>query len=82
MVSTAVLALSDQVRAADLMLSRGGDTLPRTSSETNLEVIEREIIFKVLERTGGHHQKAAELLGISARTLSRKLKSYGTAQSK
>jgi DNA-binding protein Fis len=29
-------------------------------------------------KTNGHQQRAAELLGISRRTLSRKLKLYGT----
>lgn len=38
--------------------------------------LEKRMIYKVLAQTGGHHQKAAELLGISRRTLSRKLKTY------
>lgn len=42
----------------------------------NLEMMERRMISQVLERTGGHQQKAADLLGISRRTLSRKLRSY------
>ncbi len=46
--------------------------------ELNLDEMERRMIARVLEKTGGHHQKAAELLGISRRTLSRKLKIYGT----
>jgi transcriptional regulator with PAS, ATPase and Fis domain len=43
----------------------------------NLDGIERRTILRALERTNGHQQKAAELLGISRRTLSRKLKTYG-----
>jgi predicted DNA-binding protein (UPF0251 family) len=35
------------------------------------------MIFEALHATGGHHQKAAARLGISRRTLSRKLKVYG-----
>lgn len=42
----------------------------------NLGVIERLTIMRVLEQTNGHQQKAADLLGISSRTLSRKLKIY------
>jgi transcriptional regulator with PAS, ATPase and Fis domain len=50
-----------------------------SSSEPNLclEESERQMVFKALDQTDGHHQKAAKLLGISRRTLSRKLKIYG-----
>lgn len=42
----------------------------------NLDGVERRMIMKVLAQTNWHHQRAAELLGISRRTLSRKLKIY------
>jgi DNA-binding NtrC family response regulator len=45
-----------------------------------LDGIERDAILEALGRTGGHHQKAANLLGISRRTLSRKLKIYRMQQ--
>jgi transcriptional regulator with PAS, ATPase and Fis domain len=51
------------------------------SGSLDLEGMEREAILGALERTGGHQQRAAGLLGISRRTLSRKLKSYRTAVS-
>jgi DNA-binding NtrC family response regulator len=38
--------------------------------------LEQRTIHQALEQTGGHQQKAADLLGISRRTLIRKLKSY------
>jgi DNA-binding NtrC family response regulator len=41
-----------------------------------LDDLEREAIFKALQRTHNHQGMAAELLGISRRTLSRKLKQY------
>ena len=44
---------------------------------TTLEGMEREMILRVLKQTGGHHTATAKLLGISRRTLHRKLKSYG-----
>lgn len=42
----------------------------------NLESMEEQMIIKALERTGGQRAQAAEQLGISRRTLSRKLKEY------
>ena len=42
----------------------------------NLDSMEEQMIIKTLERTGGHRTLAAEQLGISRRTLSRKLKEY------
>ncbi len=42
----------------------------------NLDSMEEQMIMKALERTGGHRALAAEQLGISRRTLSRKLKEY------
>ncbi|MBY0504998.1 MAG: sigma-54 dependent transcriptional regulator [Bryobacteraceae bacterium] len=41
-----------------------------------LDEMEKRMIMDALRKTGGHHQKAAEMLGISRRTLSRKLKLY------
>lgn len=45
----------------------------------NLDSMEEQMIIKALERTGGHRALAAEQLGISRRTLSRKLKLYNIA---
>jgi transcriptional regulator with PAS, ATPase and Fis domain len=41
-----------------------------------LQNLERDAILTALQQTNGHHQKTAALLGISRRTLSRKLKLY------
>jgi DNA-binding NtrC family response regulator len=41
-----------------------------------LEAAERNLILRVLEQTDGHQEKAARILGISSRTLGRKLKAY------
>ncbi len=43
---------------------------------SNLDSMEEQMIIKALERTGGQRTQAAEQLGISRRTLSRKLKEY------
>jgi PAS domain S-box-containing protein len=42
----------------------------------DLDGMEEQMIIKALEKTGGHRGLAAEQLGISRRTLSRKLREY------
>jgi two-component system response regulator AtoC len=44
--------------------------------EYSLDGLEEQTIRRVMAQTGGHQQKAADLLGISRRTLIRKLKLY------
>ncbi|MBL8296261.1 MAG: sigma-54-dependent Fis family transcriptional regulator [Bryobacterales bacterium] len=41
-----------------------------------LEAAERRVILDVLARMNGHHERAAHALGISSRTLARKLRCY------
>jgi DNA-binding NtrC family response regulator len=48
---------------------------PEHSGEA-LDDLERDAIFKALQRSAGHQGEAAQQLGISRRTLSRKLKQY------
>jgi len=43
----------------------------------SLEEVERALILKTLEETGGNRSRAAESLGINRRTLLNKLKEYG-----
>jgi transcriptional regulator with PAS, ATPase and Fis domain len=76
-IKAAVLCASDEIRACDLAFEteEAAPAEPDTPV-TDLDGIERRMIFRVLEQTGGHHQRAADLLGISRRTLSRKLKLY------
>jgi hypothetical protein len=47
-----------------------------TVNVTDLEELEKQTILRTLAKTDGHQGKAAEQLGISRRTLSRKLKQY------
>ncbi len=58
----------------------GGFTAPHRASGAvplgNLENMEEQMIIRALEQTGGHRAQAAERLGISRRTLSRKLREY------
>ncbi len=88
----AVLARDTEIGANDLLLTTlrqpasqatvlpvGPATLSTeaANSAANLDGMEKSMILRVLAQTNGHQQKAAELLGISRRTLSRKLKLYG-----
>jgi DNA-binding NtrC family response regulator len=47
-----------------------------STSSLNLQENERHLIIKALEETSGNKSKASEILGISRRTLHRKLKEY------
>ena len=76
-LQAATMAEDDEIRAADLPPEIGG--APRVEDEVptrDLAEIERQTIVKVLASTAGHQGQAAEQLGISRRTLSRKLKQY------
>jgi len=76
-IAHAVLAAKDyEIRAHDLppfstlVAARPG------AGALQLDGVERETILEALDRVGGHQQRAADLLGISRRTLSHKLKIY------
>jgi DNA-binding NtrC family response regulator len=45
-----------------------------------LEQLEQHAIFSALTETGGRQDRAARMLGISQRTLIRKLKIYGSQE--
>jgi DNA-binding protein Fis len=69
-----------EIRATDLALPEAAgsvSTAVRTEIvNTDLDQAEKQIILDTLQRTGGHRGRAAEQLGVSRRTLSRKLKQY------
>ena len=80
----AVLSRDLEIRSDDMMLGQvnvqreyGPSSGAAPSNSPNLDGMEKNTILKVLAQTNGHQQRAAELLGISRRTLSRKLKLYG-----
>lgn len=66
-----------QITAEDLKLNQ---LVPPANAKAplsrDLDQLERQIVFDALERCGNNQGKAAEALGISRRTLLRKLKSY------
>ncbi|MEM9478359.1 MAG: sigma-54 dependent transcriptional regulator [Verrucomicrobiota bacterium] len=55
-----------------------GVKIPRSAdgSDLNIENMERSFIGLALERTGGNRTEAAKLLGISRRTMQRKLQAF------
>jgi DNA-binding NtrC family response regulator len=70
-------------KSSALSLSSAGDLFPGSNTHINasnepalLSDIERQHIFKILQTAGGNRTIAAEILGISLRTLQRKLKEY------
>jgi two-component system, NtrC family, response regulator AtoC len=52
---------------------------PAGATPKTLEELEREHILRVLEQTDGNRERAAAILGISSRTLYRKLREYESA---
>jgi two-component system, NtrC family, response regulator AtoC len=77
-MTAAVFATSEIITIHELpahvQQSRPG--LQIASSSAPLEKMEKDLIFEALRGSSGHQQKAARVLGISRRTLSRKLRSY------
>ena len=69
--------VKSRLSAADLQLP---EALPQAGASLALDgdlgQVERQMIFQALERFGGNQAKAADVLGISRRTLLRKLKTY------
>jgi transcriptional regulator with PAS, ATPase and Fis domain len=56
--------------------ARSANAAAANAASSSLDGMERQMILEALQATGGHQQKAAARLGISRRTLSRKLKLY------
>jgi transcriptional regulator of acetoin/glycerol metabolism len=81
-----LLAQGHTIRAADLGSSlAASSSSPRPDSgpvlpSLDLAALERMAIERALERTKWHQGLAAELLGISPRTLHRKIRGLGLAR--
>ncbi|HZU29621.1 MAG TPA: sigma 54-interacting transcriptional regulator [Candidatus Angelobacter sp.] len=79
----AVLQAKDasfEIVGSDLRFPDSVSASRRTSvAEGDLNQVEKKAILQALEKTGGNQGKAAEALGISRRTLLRKLKIYREA---
>jgi transcriptional regulator with GAF, ATPase, and Fis domain len=71
-----------EIRATDLPAGICGSFEGSISTmfEGNLEDMEKQMIFQALSRNGGNQVKAAQQLGVSGRTLRRKLTKYRQEQ--
>ena len=78
-IRAAIMGAGNEIRPEDLPLGKQKTLLQSDSVVTSLDEMERQMIFRALDQTGGHHERAANLLGISRRTLTRKLKKYEVA---
>ena len=66
-----------EIQPFDLPPELYNTTVQASPADTmRLEGVEQEMVLKALDQTGGRQDLAAELLGISRRTLIRKLKTY------
>lgn len=78
----AVLAESWQISAADLGLTPPAQSpADKPGLKHQLGGLEEQVIREALEKSGGRQDRAADLLGISRRTLLRRLKAYRTQAS-
>jgi DNA-binding NtrC family response regulator len=74
-----------ELRAADLALGQGMPVAPARGPadvRVSLEEIERRHIDAVLQHVNWHQGRAAEILGIAAKTLYRKMRDYGLRKPK
>ena len=72
----AVMALGEEILPNDLTLPVCSHNGVRVAAPNSLEALEKRAILDALAATDGHQQNAAVKLGISRRTLTRKLKLY------
>src|SRR6195256_2163916 len=78
----AVLQAKDahlEITAADLRFPDSVGASRRISTDADLDQVEKRAILQALEKNDGNQGRAAEALGISRRTLIRKLKAYRAA---
>ena len=83
---TVVLSQSDYLSAEDFPMfaatvfdDGAGSDISKIDidGDNPLEAVERKTILKILEAAGGNKSEAARRLGITRKTLHKKLKSYG-----
>jgi transcriptional regulator with GAF, ATPase, and Fis domain len=65
-----------------LQPNEAGDTIPTDNTASfrpglTLQEMERQLVERTLEATGGNRTRAAELMGVSLRTVRNKIREYG-----
>jgi len=82
MARLAVLFDGEEIRREDLPPEMQAVSCEMPAVETHsLNRLEQEVIFHALEQAAGRRDRAAAMLGISRRTLIRRLKLYGVSPS-
>ncbi len=66
----------------DLKALPEGEKEPASPIGSSLKEMEKEVILKTLEQTGGNRTKAALILGVTRKTLQNKIKEYGIPSGK
>jgi len=75
-IHSACLAQAAEIGVPDLPESVRAASNLRQQSQSTMDAVEQKAIYQALSQSGGKHDRAAQLLGISKRTLIRRLKSY------
>lgn len=75
-IAAIVNSHGEVIEAQDIQLTQSSGLSVPSESPLRLDGLEKEAIMEALRKTHGHHQRAADLLGISRRTLTRRLNLY------
>jgi len=79
-VKAALVAEGGEIDLGDLPAGIASEPGGRMSTGRTLDELEQQAIFEALSETGGRQDRAAQILGISQRTLIRKLKLYANPE--
>jgi DNA-binding NtrC family response regulator len=60
-------------------ISKSPSKSPQTKLGQTLEAVERKLLESTLRETGGNRTRAAEMMGVSLRTIRNKIREYGLA---
>jgi len=72
-----IFAEGKEIKPEDLFITEKSNKIKLSDELLRLDEMERRMIIMALKRTLGNRKKAAEILGISERTLRNKVKEYG-----